>query len=235
MGDSKYVGNELSIFKDAVNWKKYWHKSISKFISGDILEVGAGIGVNTNLILENDADIRSITSIEPDEALADQILNNLKEDKSKVTVLNQFLKDLPNDKKFDTIIYIDVIEHIKNDSEELTKAKMHLKEGGRLIILVPAYNFLFSPFDDAVGHYRRYNKKLLIHAIPDELSMLKLFYLDSLGLCASLVNKFFLKQSYPTRSQILKYDKLIVPISKITDKVVLNSFGKSLIGIWINN
>lgn len=232
MKDSKYIGNELTIFKDAVNWKQYWYDSISKFISGDILEVGAGIGTNTNLILKNDSDISSIMSIEPDEKLADQILNNLEGDTSKVTVLNQYLKDLPNDKKFDTIIYIDVIEHIKDDSKEINKAQLHLKEGGRLIILVPAYNFLFSPFDDAVGHYRRYNKKLLINAIPDDLNMLKLFYLDSLGLCASLLNKFFLKQSYPTRGQILKYDKLIVPISKITDKLILNSFGKSLVGIW---
>ncbi|WP_367388125.1 class I SAM-dependent methyltransferase [Lewinella sp. LCG006] len=232
MKDSKYIGNELTIFKDAVNWKHYWYNSISKFISGDVLEVGAGIGINTNLILQNHSDIRSITSIEPDKTLADQILDNLKGDRSKVTVLNQYLQDLPNDKKFDTIIYIDVIEHIEHDSIELNKAKLHLKEGGLLIILVPAYNYLFSPFDQAVGHYRRYNRKMLSDAIPNDMSKLDLFYLDSLGLCASLVNKFFLKQSYPTRSQILKYDRLIVPISKIIDKLILNSFGKSLIGIW---
>lgn len=232
MKDSKYIGNELTIFKDAVNWKQYWYNSISKFISGDVLEIGAGIGINTNLLLQNHSDIRSITSIEPDKILSDQILDNIKGDTSKVVVLNQYLEDLSTDKKFDTIIYIDVIEHIKDDSSELSKAKSHLKEGGLLIILVPAYNFLFSPFDDAIGHYRRYNRKMLINAIPDDLSMLKLFYLDSLGLCASLLNKFVLKQSYPTKSQIQKYDKLIVPISRITDRLILNSFGKSLVGIW---
>ena len=232
MKDSKYIGDELTIFKDAVNWKKYWYNSISKYISGDVLEVGAGIGTNTNLILQNHPDVMSIVSIEPDKSLADQILGNLTVNKSKVTVLNQYLYDLPTDKKFDTILYIDVIEHIEDDSGELNKAKLHLKEGGRLIILVPAYNFLFNPFDEAVGHYRRYNKKMLVSAIPDELSKLKLFYLDSLGVCASLVNKFFLKQSYPTKKQILKYDRMIVPISKILDPLVFNSLGKSLVGIW---
>ncbi len=232
MKGSKYIGDELTIFKDAVNWKKYWYNSISKYISGDVLEVGAGIGINTNLILQNHPDVRSIVSIEPDKSLADQILSNLTVDNSKVTVLNQYLHDLPTDKRFDTIIYIDVIEHIEDDSGELNKAKLYLKEGGLLIILVPAYNFLFSPFDEAIGHYRRYNKKMLVNAIPDELSKLKLFYLDSLGVCASLVNKFVLKQSYPTKKQILKYDRMIVPISKILDRLVFNSLGKSLVGIW---
>lgn len=233
MNESKYIGNELTLFKAAVNWKKYWYNSIRMYISGDILEVGAGIGINTNLILENHQNYKSILSIEPDKSLADQILGNLTGETSKVTVLNQYLDDLAADKKFDTIIYIDVIEHIEDDYRELNKAKSHLKEGGVLIILVPAYNFLFSPFDEAVGHYRRYNKKMLLKAVPDELNNLKLFYLDSLGVCSSLMNKFVLKQSYPSKEQILKYDRIIVPMSKISDKLMFHSFGKSLVGICI--
>lgn len=232
MKDSKYIGDELTIFKHAVNWKKYWYNSISKYIAGDVLEVGAGIGINTNLILENHQDLRSIVSIEPDKSLADQILGNLTKETSKVTVLSQYLDALPEDKKFDTIIYIDVIEHIEDDYSELAKAQLHLKKGGALIILVPAYNFLFSPFDESVGHYRRYNKKRLKKAVPDTLVNLKLFYLDSLGVCASLMNKFVLKQSYPSKEQILKYDRVIVPMSKVTDKLMFHSFGKSLVGIW---
>jgi SAM-dependent methyltransferase len=232
MKESKYIGNELTIFKEAVNWKKYWYNSINKYISGDVLEVGAGIGINTNLILQNCQDVKSIVSIEPDKSLANQIMRNLTGETSKVTVLNQYLEDLSTDKKFDTIVYIDVIEHIEDDHSELNKAKLYLKEGGILIILVPAYNFLFSPFDEAVGHYRRYNKKILLKAIPDELSNLNLFYLDSLGVCASLMNKFVLKQSYPSKEQILNYDRIIVPVSIILDKLTFHLFGKSLVGVW---
>jgi SAM-dependent methyltransferase len=232
MKESKYIGNELTIFKEAVNWKKYWYNSINKYISGDVLEVGAGIGINTNLILQNCQDVKSIVSIEPDKSLANQIMRNLTGETSKVTVLNQYLEDLSTDKKFDTIVYIDVIEHIEDDHSELNKAKLYLKEGGILIILVPAYNFLFSPFDEAVGHYRRYNKKMLLKAIPDELSNLNLFYLDSLGVCASLMNKFVLKQSYPSKEQILNYDRIIVPVSIILDKLTFHLFGKSLVGVW---
>ncbi|SOC78578.1 Methyltransferase domain-containing protein [Salinimicrobium sediminis] len=232
MNDFNYKGDELDIFKDAVNWKKYWFNSISKFISGDVLEVGAGIGINTNLILQSHSNIRSLLSIEPDKSMADQILSNLTLGSSKVTVLNQYLQDFSPDKRFDTIIYIDVIEHIEDDAGELRRAKLHLKDGGILIILVPSYNFLISPFDEAIGHYRRYNKKMIVNTIPDGLTMLRLFYLDSVGVCASLLNKFVLKQSYPTREQILKYDKMIVPLSKVIDPLIFHSVGKSLVGVW---
>jgi SAM-dependent methyltransferase len=232
MKNTKYVGNELGLFKDAVNWKNYWYNEVDKFISGDVLEVGAGIGVNTNLILLNNKNCKSILSLEPDKSLSDQILENLSGDVSKVTINCKYLNDIPEEMKFDTIVYIDVIEHIEDDCKELVKATSHLKEEGILIILVPAFNFLFSPFDKAVGHYRRYNKKMLSNAIPNELTNLKLFYLDSMGICASLLNKFVLKQPYPTKKQILRYDNVIIPISKLVDKLLFNSLGKSLVGIW---
>jgi SAM-dependent methyltransferase len=232
MKNSKYIGDELSLFKEATNWKNYWYHSIKNYISGDVLEVGAGMGINTNLFLQEGNHVKSILAVEPDIELSNQILENVKPHNSKVEVHTGFLTDLRATQKFDTIVYIDVIEHIEKDGEELSRAMSHLNEGGHLIILVPAYNYLFSPFDEAVGHFRRYDKKMLKNSIPDDLNEVKLFYLDSLGACASAVNKFFLKQSYPTVSQILKWDKLIVPTSKIVDKVVFNSVGKSLIGIW---
>ena len=232
MKDSKYIGDELSIFKEAVNWKTYWYNSVKQYIKGDLLEVGAGIGTNINLFLQNNSDIRTILALEPDESLASQILANIKANTSKVKVQTGFLDDLTPLQKFDTIMYVDVIEHIKYDSEELNKAKLHLKEGGYLIILVPAYNFLFSPFDKAVGHYRRYNRRMLANSVPNDLTEITIFYLDSLGALASLFNKFILKQSYPTKNQIQKWDRLIVPTSKIVDQLLFNSVGKSLIGVW---
>jgi len=232
MEESIYIGDELSIFLDAINWKRYWFSTVKSFINGDVLEVGAGIGANTNLILQNSPKIRRILALEPDKMLASQILENIENNSSNVVIQAGILNDLHPTQKFDTILYIDVIEHIKYDSEELDKAQLHIKKGGHLIILVPAYSFLFSPFDKAIGHYRRYDKKMLVNSVPRNLTKVKLFYLDSLGVCASLVNKLILKQSYPSKSQILRWDKLIVPTSKITDRILFRSIGKSLIGIW---
>jgi len=64
------------------------------------------------------------------------------------------------------------------------------------------------------------------------LEIVELKYLDSLGLFASLMNKFFLKQEYPTIEQIKFWDKKIIPISKIIDKLSFYVFGKTVIGDW---
>ena len=60
--------------------------------------------------------------------------------------------------KYDTIIYLDVLEHIEHDQKEFLNAFSNLNDGGHLIVSVPAYNFLYSKFDKDFGHYKRYNK-----------------------------------------------------------------------------
>ena len=59
---------------------------------------------------------------------------------------------------YDTIIYLDVIEHIKNYENELINAYKSLKKNGNLIINVPAFQFLFSQFDKDVDHVKRFYK-----------------------------------------------------------------------------
>jgi len=223
MTNSEYIGNELHIFMNAVNWKKYWVSRISPYIQGDVLEVGAGIGANTKYLIADFKNISRWVCIEPDANLSKEITNDLSKDKAeRIEIKNCYLKDLDKGEKFDTIIYIDVIE----------LAKTYLKDGGHLIILVPAYNYLYSEFDKTIGHYRRYNKKMLLTSVGNGLHETKLFYLDSLGVTLSFVNKIFLKQGSPTIKQILFWDRIIVPISMFIDKIVFNTFGKSLVGVW---
>ena len=142
-----YPGNELDLFKNATNWKSYWIKYISKYINGDVLEVGAGNGINTKIIINSLDSIKSYTSIEPDVELFKQSINIDIKDNFNLTQLNCLLNNLNKKKKFDTILYIDVIEHIEDDVKELIEAKSFLKDGGNLIILVPAFNSAFSEFD----------------------------------------------------------------------------------------
>ena len=142
------------------------------------------------------------------------------------------VSDLPGDLIFDTLIYIDVLEHIEDDRAELVSATNHLAPNGTLILLAPAYNFLFSPFDHSIGHYRRYNKDMLIDITPYDLHIEKLFYLDSVGILMSLTNRFFLKQSMPQLQQILFWDHRVLPLSRILDKLTGYSVGRSIVGIW---
>jgi hypothetical protein len=125
-----------------------------------------------------------------------------------------------------------VIEHISQDSVELQKASRLLKSGGHIIILVPAHNYLFSEFDKSIGHFRRYNKKMLLDRIPNELKKIDLRYLDSVGLFASLANKWVLKQNYPNFKQIKFWDSYIIPVSKLIDALLFYSIGKTVVGVW---
>ncbi len=230
METNNYIGNELELFKNATNWKKYFCSKITEYIHGDVLEVGAGIGINTNYLINIDK-INSITCIEPDSNLCSQIKkNHIETNITTSKIINGTIEN--TDKTFDTIIYIDVLEHIEDSNKEIDIITNKLNKGGSLIILVPAFNFLYSEFDKKIGHFRRYDKKLLRQEINEKLKEKKLFYLDSLGFFASLTNKLILKKNTPTIKNIHFWDKKLIPITKLSDKLICNAFGKSLIGIY---
>ena len=142
------------------------------------------------------------------------------------------INGLESDDRYDSILYIDVLEHIDDDRGEIQIAMQHLAPGGRIIIVSPAHNWLYTPFDKAVGHFRRYNKQSLRRAIPEGLKEERVFYLDSVGLLASLANRLFLKQSMPTKGQLNIWDNFLVPMSKIADPLLGYFIGKQIVGIW---
>ena len=231
---SEYIGDELQLFKNAKNWKAYFSSKIRPYIRGDVLEVGAGIGSNTKFLAKENHEISSWSLLEPDANLASEIKPNVDSlNLNQVSIINGTI-DYLNDKTYDTIIYIDVLEHIENTASEIEKIKKCLRLNGFLIILVPSYNFLFSNFDKRIGHFRRYNKSLLCRQINNELSTEKLFYLDSMGFFASLMNKFFLKKELPSQKNINFWDNYLVKLSMLFDILFFKKFGKSLIGIFRN-
>ena len=217
------MGSELALFEKARNWKAYWRSVIAPFVRGAVLEAGAGIGANTRLLRE--LQHSRWTVLEPDAGLSAQI-------EGADEVLTGTLDDLPNEHRFDTILYIDVLEHIEDDRAELRHAAAHLNDGGHVIVLSPAHSFLFTPFDSAIGHFRRYTRESLRQAAPPELTLRKLIYLDSAGMLASLGNRLLLRRSMPTESQILAWDRLLVPLSRVLDPIFAGRVGKSVLGVW---
>lgn len=228
---SEYQGKELELFERAENWKKYFASFISPYIKGDVLEVGAGIG-GTTKVLCNGQQSKWIC-LEPDENQISKIKSLILSGKlpSYCKAVQGTLKDYVSEELYDAVLYIDVIEHIKDDKEEILLATQFLKPGGTLIILVPAHQWLFSPFDRAVGHYRRYHKNTLRALTPASMLVKKLFYLDVVGVMASIVNKLLLKRSYPTQKQIYFWDKYIIAASKKVDSLTKEFCGRALISI----
>jgi hypothetical protein len=133
---------------------------------------------------------------------------------------------------FDAILYIDVIEHIDDDSGQLELAATRLNQDGHLIVLSPAHQWLFSPFDEAIGHYRRYSRNTLRAVGPADCQLVFLRYLDSVGLLASLANRLFLRASRPTTRQIAFWDRFMVPVSRVVDPCLAYRLGKSVLGVW---
>ena len=140
--------------------------------------------------------------------------------------------DLPADHLFDTILYIDVLEHIEDDAAELARSASHLRTGGHIIVLAPAHQHLYSPFDKAIGHFRRYSKGSLLAAAPPSLAPVEAFYLDAAGMALSLANRMLLRASMPTGGQILFWDRVVVPVSRLIDPVLARSVGKTVVAIW---
>jgi hypothetical protein len=150
----------------------------------------------------------------------------------KLRGCSRTLADLVPDEKFNAILYMDVLEHIEDDEGELTRATSHLKTNGYLVVLAPALPWLYTPFDAAIGHYRRYTKSALRAIIPEGLSEEKIQYLDSIGMLASIGNRLFLKSATPHINQIRFWDRFLIPFSRIVDPVVGHSFGRSVLAIW---
>jgi SAM-dependent methyltransferase len=228
----KYIGKELALFAEARNWKSYLGRLLEPSIRGHVLEVGAGIGSITQFLSKFHHS--KWTCLEPDDHLADQIrqANRNLLANGQLSVVNGTIDDLDAGCKFDTILYVDVLEHIPDDLRELSKAASHLNASGLLLVLSPAHQFLYSPFDEKIGHYRRYDKTTLVSISPKHCSVLDSFYLDSAGLLASLSNRLLLKQTTPSRRQIHIWDRFLVPVSEIMDALFRYKFGKSVIVIW---
>ena len=193
------------------NQKKHWwfqgrKKIIDQIISSinlkkknNILDFGAGSGVNLDILRKY-----GLVDIHEQNKYARTVIKKEK----KIKNLYSTLKIKKN--FYDLILLADVIEHVKQPKQLLKNLKKFLKKDGRILITVPAYQFLFSKKDEVLGHYRRYNKKLL----KKELSGFKVENISYFNtfLCIpiiimTLLNKFlkkdYIKQAETTPNFIL--------------------------------
>jgi len=232
MGNAKYIGAELEIFAHARNWKNYYGSILKPYFGQRVLEVGAGLGATTLTLY--DQKVIEWICLEPDQSFYQLLEKRIREKElpAACKAMHGTLADLDPGDIYDTIIYIDVVEHIENDKAEIQTASRHLNPGGKIIILSPAHQWLFTPFDRAIGHFRRYSRVTLSTIGPADCIEEKIIYLDSAGMLLSLANKLLLQQSMPTVKQILFWDGWIIPISKILDRLLFFRLGKSVVGIW---
>jgi len=230
--DFTYQGSELSLFAEACNWKTYFATFLRPYVGRRVLEVGAGLGSNVGLLIA--PLVRKWVCLEPDASLADQIREKIAQrrlpDVCQVRVGT--IAAITATELFETIFYIDVLEHVEDDQSELRCAARHLADDGFLVVLAPAHQALFGAFDVAIGHFRRYSARHLGALAPPGLRLVNCRMLDSCGLMASVAHRLVARESAPSRSQITFWDHCLVRLSRLIDPLTLYSFGKTIVMIW---
>ena len=188
----KYPEIALERFDKANFMISYVVFKIRKFLKDDMLEVGAGCGSFTKGYMKN---FRSITLTDTDVGSYNLLKKNFISEKN-INVLNSNITDINN--RFNTLLYFNVLDHIKEDKFEIKEALEKLNYGGHLIILVPAHQKIYSKLDKAVGHYRRYDINFF-----KENSRSKGFWLNAiifviyfLFFSCKFFNKYFIEKVY---------------------------------------
>ena len=216
--------NYLDIFDNAKVWIKYVHILNKKYYKNDFLEIGAGIGSFTDQYKKN---IRNIFLTEIDK----NNLNILKKkymNDSNVTVVEGEINKI--EQRFNTICHFNVLEHIKEDKQEIINCLNKMNKNGYLVILVPAHNKLYSNLDKDVGHYRRYDKSFFYNLNIFNGKIVELKYMDCMGYILYYMNKLIYKNEvYPSNFKIFIWDKIFTPITIMLDFLTRYKFGKNIL------
>lgn len=204
-------------------------EQLAQAISGAILEVGSGTGNMTAFMA--DAPRLALTDVNP-ESLAE--LRGKYGPQPGVTVtcwdLNGPLPAELAGERFDTVVCLNVLEHIEDDRAALSRMYDCLAPGGRLVLLVPAHQALFNGFDRGVQHFRRYNRRgLAADLAASGFTVERSWYFNMLGALGWFVNGNLLGRTLLPAEQLKLINKL-VPILKLESRLP-RPFGLSVIAI----
>jgi 2-polyprenyl-3-methyl-5-hydroxy-6-metoxy-1,4-benzoquinol methylase len=139
------LASSLRILEAMRNYNGWIYDNIKNFIGQNVLEIGCGTGNITDYML---APGRNITGIEIDPAFAGAAGKKYKNNKSVRIIHGDFMKMNKIKKNhYDTVVTLNVLEHIKNDTLALSRMHASLKKGGTAIMLVPAMHFAYGALD----------------------------------------------------------------------------------------
>jgi SAM-dependent methyltransferase len=177
-----------------------------------VLDAGAGIGTFTELAAQG----REVVAVEPDpEQLV--ILRERFEGRADVRVVEGTIENVSGE--FDSIICLNVLEHIADDRGALRRFHDLLAPGGTLLLLVPAHPSLYGGIDRTVEHQRRYTKDGLRQRLLEAgFAAAELRLVNPLGALGWFVSSRVLKRDHVPEGPLKLYDKL-VPALRVLDKV----------------
>jgi FkbM family methyltransferase len=233
-GSSFGADSELERLAEAEHFFGWIADELVPHLGHRILEVGAGIGTMSLQTIERKPGIQ-ITALEPDPKLHDQLVRRTKRH-PEVQTLNVTSADLLQSDMhatFDSVVYVNVLEHILDDVGELRTANELLVAGGTLAIFVPALPRLYGSLDYKSGHHRRYTAGSLRHLIEAAgFELVDVRYLDVLGVVPYFVMYRVLDVKSLGAVSSTGYDRVIVPLSRAVQRLVPHPpAGKNLLAV----
>ena len=228
--ESLDIGRETLIRMEKVRRYNDWlYERVSPFLGRRIIEVGSGIGNITGKILNRELVIASDVSESHLQTLRTRFIAG---DRLKIIAFDLDRCDTGGfrGEKIDTLLCLNVLEHIKDDAAALRCFREILAPGGRLVLLVPACPSLYSRIDAGLDHYRRYSRAEL--ALKLEAAGFRVEhagFLNLLGAIGWFVNGRVLRRKMLPKNQLKLFD-LLVPLLKIERRLKI-PFGLSLLAV----
>jgi SAM-dependent methyltransferase len=225
-----YSGTELDAVGEARNYYDWIVDSFAGRIGERAVEAGAGIGTVSELILQRAAP-RELLLIEPDAGNATVLRGHFEKD-DRVLVHHGYLEELAPSLRADSVIAVNVLEHIDRDADFLRAAHNALVDSGYLLLLVPALPAIFGSLDRAFDHFRRYTRSGLRRQLLEAgFEIERLHYLNILGVAAWFVSGRIFRRSTLTRGQVRFYDRRVIPWLRAFETRFKPPIGQSLLAI----
>ena len=228
------VGKEtLELFAETDEFNKWLYEELAPYCKDNILEIGSGIGNISTFLIRFFKNV-TLSDVRNDycHSLHQKFQGN--KNLSTICLMDLSTKKIEHDypdllNKFDTIIASNVVEHIKDDKLAIDNCYKMLKPRGRVIVLVPAFTWLYNPFDRELGHFRRYTKSSLSVLIQSQgFKIIDSKYFNALGMLGWWFSGSVLTKKALPANQLRFYNR-IIPIARQIDKILFRHVGLSAI------
>lgn len=229
------VFTDLHVLNEATRYRKWLFSLVRPHLGQHILEVGSGIGNYTTMLLDRECVVTTDVDATYVRMLSERFKGNRNVHVFQLD-LNNFNHNLIiklQQYQLDTIISMNVLEHIRDDREALNTMKEILFDGGKIITIVPAFSELFGSLDEAYGHYKRYSKEDFIKISHElELSLIHFRYFNVIGILGWIYSGKIRRKKTFSKKSITVFDRWFVPILSAIEKKVYPPFGLSLIAVF---
>jgi SAM-dependent methyltransferase len=230
----KYAADDLETMREARRYGAHVFNLLKDHIGSRVLEVGSGIGTIAVRLVEQ-ADF--VLGIEPNPNCAGPLREALG-GHPRFTLRECHLEECEPSElagyRFDTVVCVNVLEHIADDVRALEMFRNAVVPHGRVLIFVPAVQAAYGPLDAELGHHRRYSKPMLAKAFADAgLDVLTLRYTNPIGLLGWMYNARVSKSTAHSLAQVRLFDRLIAPWALPIERLIPPPIGLSLIAAGI--